>query len=32
MDTAIVFVTLLLVIGWIFGGPLIIVVKEKRND
>jgi hypothetical protein len=32
MDTTIIFVTLILVIGWIFGGPLVIVVKEKRND
>ena len=26
-----VFVTLLLVIGWIFGGPLVVVVKEKKK-
>jgi hypothetical protein len=32
MDTTIIFVTLILVIGWIFGGPLVVVVKEKRND
>ena len=29
---AIVFVTLLLVIGWIFGGPLVVVVKEKKDN
>lgn len=32
MDMAIVFVTLLLVIGWIFGGPLVVVVKEKKDN
>ena len=32
MDTAIIFVTLLLVIGWIFGGPLVVVVKEKKDN
>jgi hypothetical protein len=26
-----VFITLLLVIGWIFGGPLVVVVKEKKK-
>jgi hypothetical protein len=32
METTIVFVTLLLVIGWIFGGPLVVVVKEKKDN
>jgi len=31
MDTTIIFVTLILVIGWIFGGPLVVVVKEKKD-
>lgn len=32
MNTTVVFVALILVVGWIFGGPLVVVVKEKRND
>jgi hypothetical protein len=32
METTIIFVTLLLVIGWIFGGPLVVVVKEKKDN
>lgn len=26
-----VFIVLLLVVGWIFGGPLVVVVKEREK-